>query len=399
VAGIIPVSGDKKTILVFEMDYSAYHLTFIRRGIERLFDETDGGVVFTPLGVNDLQHLHGPEVLKRLAVIGMLRSQEARDFFIERNIPCLNLEETEGRELGFDVRFEGEGTIAAKCFLEEMNLGNLAFVGNEGGISHQRRLREFQRVASSRGLDVSTFNIPIPQVQKRFFDVSQTDIEDHYLGMKRFLEGLRKPVGVFCGNDNIALRIYYAAELMGIRVPEELAIIGIGSRDRVKEAWATAVSVVELDHQKLGQVGARLIYEYIDKNRRPKSVRLRPVGIRHSQTTFKWSVTDSMVRKALILIQENPSLGVVEICDHFGLSRSTVDARFHTATNVSLAKAIEIERFNLAKDLVKQKKYSFEAIASLAGYSNSRAMRRSFTRFTRMSPQQFRELSLKERGL
>ena len=50
---------------------------------------------------------------------------------------------------------------------------------------------------------------------------------------------------------------------MGIRVPEELAILAIGSPDRSKDPWAHVSSIVQLDHHQLGYTAARLLDEFL----------------------------------------------------------------------------------------------------------------------------------------
>lgn len=389
------IKGPEK-LLIFDCDYSSYHLGFIRAGVQSYFDQGRRTLSYVHFGINDLFEFFGPPVFERLVSIGCFRNQEALDFFESRNIPCLNLYEGDHEApLGFNVHFEGEGGTAARHFIEEMGLSHLAFVGLSSGIKHSRRLREFTWEAEKRGIQVEAMEIPITPVQRRFYEFPPDEVYSNGERMRRFLTGLRKPVGIFCTDDNIALKCYYAAEILGFKVPDEIAILGVGSKDNSKELWARAVSVVQLDHQKLGYAGAKLLDEFIATGKAPKSIRLKPNGIIHSQTTFHRSVADPVVRKAIVLIQQDLSLTVTSVCDRLELSRTTLDSHFRESANMSLAKAIEIERFNRAMQLIKSRDFNFEAIAALSGYANARTMRRSFQRFTRMTPQQFREMSLK----
>lgn len=387
-----PLAGDER-LLVFESDFSSYHLAFVRAGIERYFERGARSVAYLQMGMADLLELLGPSVRQRLVIVGAIRSRKAIEYFAESGIPCLNLIESEqGPSAQFDVRIEGEGTVAARYFIEEAKCEHLGFIGLTHAISHRRRFREFFNEAALRRVEVHAIRLLTSDTQKHFWDVPEVQWSGYHDEVRLFLERLPKPAGIFCANDGIALRVFYLAEMMGIRVPKELAILGIGSRDNAKLQWAHVVSVVQLDHQALGYAAARLMDEYIATGKAPKSVRLPPRGISHSQTTYRRTVADPLVSKALMTIQRNPGIDVLALCEEFDLPRAALDLRFRRVTNMTVAKAIEVERFTLAKDFIRRKGYSLETVASLAGYPNRRGMRRSFYRFTRMSPQQFRDL-------
>lgn len=389
----LPIGDDEK-LLVFECDFSSYHVAFIRAGIGRYFASGSHALSYIQLSVLGSVELFGPSVLERMAVIGLVHERKTIDFLLENGVPFLSLEESAESGLGAEISFKGEGTMAAEYFIEEANCEHLGFIGDHhAAVGHRRRLQELSRVAESRGVSVEPLHLlsdhpplPIgpPLLEKA---VRRKD------ALRSFLSRIRKPAGILCGNDMIAMRVYYTAEVMGIRVPEELVILGVGSRERFKDPWAHVPSVVQLDHELLGYTAAKLMDQHISTGEVPGPVVLSPSGICHGQTTFRRMVGDSLVMDALKMIQKDPSLDVLAVCEQSGLSRKALDIRFQRATNMTLAKAIEMERFNQAKHLIRQKQFSLDAIASMAGYPSRKGMRRSFYRFARMSPREFRNLS------
>lgn len=389
----LPAREDGR-IVVFEADFSSYHLAYVRSGVGRYFSGGQRSASFLQLTSTELIELYGPDVMKRMSVIGYLRDPRSAAFFHRHNIPCLNLNEQElPLGLGFTVQIRGEGETAADYFVGEANLNSLGFIGNSHTLGHARRLREFSSRAAKHGLEVETVMLKTTFATGDQWDIQISAIEERRGLFRSFLSRLRKPAGVFCGDDRIAIRLFYTAQLMGIRVPEELAILAIGSPDRSKDPWAHVSSIVQLDHHQLGYTAARLLDEYLTTGNKPETVVLAPSGICHSQTTFRRTVGDSVVRQALMHIQKDPSVDVPTICKRLNLSRQTMDMRFRRASNTTLAKAIEIERFIQAKRLIMNPNYSLDAIAAIAGYPNRRSMRRSFYRFTQMSPQEFRNLN------
>lgn len=395
----IDLNRDTK-ILVFCTDFNAYHLKTIRAGIQDYFEGSHEGMAYLHLDITELYSLFGDSIKDRLYVIGMLRSPDACKYFQKAKIPCLNLQEgVQDTALGFKVGIEGEGREAARYFIREMNLENLGFIGGDKIANHDRRMDEFVKEARKYPkVRIDLCQLPMQPQQLPFYALSSDEVlsnETRRLkdySLKNFLQKTRKPVGLFCANDRMALNLYYISELLGFSVPDEVAILGITGRPETREEWCNAVSAVQLDHHALGYAAASAMHVYACQGKIPGSIRLEANGISHSQTTTRRHVNDYLIRRAMVIIQDNPEISVGELATQLKVTRRVLDARFQRSSNITTARAIEIERFSIAKGLLREKSYNLESIAALAGYPNSRVMRNSFYRFTRMGPQQFREL-------
>lgn len=70
----------------------------------------------------------------------------------------------------------------------------------------------------------------------------------------------RRPTAVFCANDLLALGVLRAALAAGLRVPDDLAIIGYDDIDFAAAA-ATPLSSVRQPRQELGRSAARLVID------------------------------------------------------------------------------------------------------------------------------------------
>lgn len=379
----------KRKFIVFGTDVSGYHLSYIWEGIARHFAHGDHSVEFFPLGITHLESLL-PREKWEAGVIGVYDSEVSRDYLRERGIPFLDLC---GRnnipETGFTVGFRGEGRRAAQFFIEDLGLRNLAFFGSTLSPSHDRRLDEFREVAASHGIEVQGLvHERVPMA--RFFEL---DAQYMGLGMhavSALMQTIPKPAGIFCANDELALILRFQAELVGIAVPRELSIVGVGSLHRASGGAHEFVSVVQLDHQKMGEVSARLMESFLVSGQVPESVYLRPDNIIHRYTTLRRSVKDSLVRQARDLIQKEPGIPIAELCRELGVARRTLEVHFRAAEGSSVGKVIDQERFQRAQHLLKNFGYSIETVASLAGYASSRNMLRSFHRWIRQGPTEYR---------
>jgi LacI family transcriptional regulator len=92
--------------------------------------------------------------------------------------------------------------------------------------------------------------------------------QDHtgYQAMKRLLEVTPVPDGVFCYNDPVAIGAMKAILEAGLRVPDDVAVVGAGN---VHYSDALAVPLTTID-QKTCEIGARaaeLLLEQIGSKR------------------------------------------------------------------------------------------------------------------------------------
>lgn len=101
-------------------------------------------------------------------------------------------------------------------------------------------------------------------------------IRDGQAAAERLLEG-RRPTGVLCGNDMIAFGAYRAFVAAGLRVPEDVAIIGYDDIDVAKD-WIVPMSTIRQPIDELGTIAARLMIDHSsgDPDHVHEQVVLRP---------------------------------------------------------------------------------------------------------------------------
>lgn len=383
--------------LIFEQDSNSYHCRSIHEGIRRYFSEKDREITFINVGFPELEYLIGSHSNESLAILCWLDFEHNVSQIQALGVPYLNLRESSNMSnLGLQIQFEGEGEMAAEFFIEEMGYESLIFVGIAGKFSHQRRFREFQRATEQRHLSLKTYWIhPRDFKFKRGpFNFDRKQMEERYVEFAQLLKSIHQPAGIFCADERIALNLYHYAQHLGIRVPEEVSILGVGSRQRAEAGGTQAISVVQMDHVQQGYFAAQLMEHALTRKDSNKSVTLHSDGIIHRGTTTRRAYSDALVRRVYELIDQDRSITVTELCRRLNASRRTLESRFRTVTNLGIAKAIDYERFHHAKQLLKSHRYSHQAIAGLAGYRNHKQMIRSFGRFAQMSPKQYAQAYL-----
>lgn len=383
------MSHERQCFLVFSSDVFCYHVAYIQEGIAQYLSKGTHKASFFPLGIEQLEVLFDAGDYQ-VGAIGLFDGEHSQAFFRERGIPFLNLGiENRQPEIGFTLRYDGEGRKAAQFFIEDLGLQHLGYYGMTTIQSHERRCHEFQEGAQVHGLEVSVL-IEDRTPLERFFEKSASVSKRNMGALADLLKSLPKPAGIFCANDQMALVTKVQAGILGISVPDELSILGVGSLHRASGGWQEQVSVVQLDHHKLGFESARLMEEYLLTGTVPKSVYLKPDNIIHRYTTLRRSLSDSLTREAIARIQDDPSLSILQLCRSLNVSRRTLEVHFRMAGARSIGKTIEQERFNRARELLKNFRSSVECVADMSGYPDTGSMRRSFNRCLGMSPTDYR---------
>lgn len=388
-----PISDRLGPTIAFEKDVYPYHVALIEEGIREYFQSGGRSVAMLPFSFGDLDDLCLSHIIGQLVVIGWFQSEDALTCLEKKRVRFLNLQECPRMSnTGVDLRFEGEGRLAVDFFVKELALEHLAFIGYEHTVSSLRRHAEFSDQAAAYGLSVESC------IEKAKVDMATTvtfykrDVSSskkRSAQLRELLSGIRKPAGIFCTNDALAFQATYYARQMGFSIPGEICILGVGGNHRAEVDGVHSMSIVLLDHLRQGYVAAELMEDYLI-NGRESRVRLKPNGILHRGTTIRRRIRDSLISKALVMVQQYDKMTIAALCKALNVSRRTLETRCRMATNMTIAKVIDYERFSRAKTLMGSfQQYNKESIASLAGYSSRDQMRRSFQRFARMSPSQY----------
>ena len=161
-------------------------------------------------------------------------------------------------ELGIPVATVGEPTPHTRSFclddaaageqaaehLVQLGHTDLLHIASETEVqpfdasSSDRRKRAFEAVSARHGLRMR----PVQTVA--------TTLEGAHAVALRILERPDRPTGIVAGTDEVALGVMLAAHQLGIRVPEELSVIGI---DDVPAATAFGLTTIRQDPARHGE--------------------------------------------------------------------------------------------------------------------------------------------------
>ena len=234
--------------------------------------------------------------------------------------------------------------------------------------------------------------------------VAEDEISEHardnlrlvsnWLGKK--LKAAPKPLAVLAYDDADASRVLAAALDVGLSVPEDVAVLGIGGDALICENQPVPLSSVEHDQERTGYEGAELLDKLMKtgpaKHKAQSAVLIPPTGITTRASTDRMAVSSPILRKALAFIKENLShpIGIGQIAERIGTSRATLDLLFKSEMDRSAGQEILRQRIALAKSLLANEELSIAQIAAECGFCNQAYLTNVFRTATGVTPKAWR---------
>lgn len=84
---------------------------------------------------------------------------------------------------------------------------------------------------------------------------------------EEFLALPKPPTAIFCGNDQIAMGVYEVLKARGIKIPEEMGVIGFDNEEFIAENLSPGLSTMALPHFKMGQLAVEyLLNPHLQQN-------------------------------------------------------------------------------------------------------------------------------------
>jgi LacI family transcriptional regulator len=79
-----------------------------------------------------------------------------------------------------------------------------------------------------------------------------SDTEGGLQTARKLLSATERPTALFCFNDRMAMGAYHAAAELGLRIPEDLSVVGFDNQELIAEGLRPALTTVALPHYEMG---------------------------------------------------------------------------------------------------------------------------------------------------
>ncbi len=280
------------------------------------------------------------------------------------------------------------GQMGAKYFLER-GFRNFAFYGFKGIVWSEERLEGFIDEIERAGYGDS------------ISEYQNTDIDDIWFydtdSLMGWLRELPKPVGVMACDDNQGRHIIEACGHCGIKIPEEVAVLGVDNDEIVCTLSNPPLSSIGQSVERGGYDAAALIERMIDN---PEGqfgdVVVEPTGVVTRQSTDVYASDDAYISVVLKHIHGNSDtrMSVDDVVGLVPLSRRLLETRFKNVTGLSVySYMLKVRIDKLAQRLLTSDETIIE-IALEMGFPDYKNISRQFKNIKGCTPSRYREMAL-----
>lgn len=151
-------------------------------------------------------------------------------------------------------------TQSALQYLLELGHKNIGFIGGVETDMYGNRFKDlrqdvFETFLNEKGI-----------YKEEFVKIGGYNPKDGYLIMKELLSGDQRPTAVFVANDSIAVGCYKAAYELGVRIPDDLSIVGFNDVSSA-QYMVPPLTTIKLYTEVMGETAVELLLERIASKR------------------------------------------------------------------------------------------------------------------------------------
>ena len=278
------------------------------------------------------------------------------------------------------------GRIAARHFL---SLGNFRAYGyipaaqstDEWSVSRETGFRD---ELLRNHVDALTF----PQSANSGTEASRQALTE-------WLRNLPKPAAVLASWDYPAMQVLEICRAEKIRVPHDIAVLGVDNDPMICDATTPPLSSIPFDYEKEGYESAAALDTLLEKPARcekPVTVACLPLSVFPRESASRPAPASDLLKRALRYIAKNAAKGIStrDVATALGVSQSLLSLRFREYANYSVMDAILDARLKKVCDLLSSTNRSIQDITVAAGFRNANYLKDIFRRRFKMTMSDYR---------
>jgi LacI family transcriptional regulator len=307
---------------------------------------------------------------------------------LEGKLPAVLLLEDQTRDgvASAVVDDDAVGVEAARHLLDR-GLTTFGVYGLGGHAFAVARADGFRRTIEAAGHRVTPWD-------DRTGRLMPTDPIDWYDNCAAWLARMpRGATGIFCGCDGWGVRLSEVLMELGLRAPDDYALVGADNDEFTCERIIPPLSSVVTPWGRLGSEAARLAAGLIDGKPPPRQpVVIAPTHVFTRQSSDTIAVHDPEVAAAMRYIRASVGkrIDVPDVLDRVATNRRTLERRFRALIGRSIMQEVRRVRIEQSKRLLSATDLSIDEVAHLSGFSSPKKLADAFRRATGATPSGYR---------
>ncbi|MEX2092520.1 MAG: DNA-binding transcriptional regulator [Pirellulales bacterium] len=279
---------------------------------------------------------------------------------------------------------EGAARLAAEHLLAR-GFRNFAYVGIWDRGWSERRESAFCSAIRTAGFEPSVY--PTPRSSK------DRGWESEQALLAQWIRELPKPVGIMACNDDRGRGVLEACRSADVRVPEDVAVIGVDDDELFCELSDPPLSSVALNAEHGGYRAAHLLDQLMRKriNTQQRLI-VEPTQVVSRRSTEINAIDDRAVGMAIDFIHRNRARNftVSDVAADVGVSRRNLEVKFRRTTGKTILSEIQRIRLDHAKRMLRDTDLPIPQIAESSGYNSASYLTQVFRKEVGITPAKYR---------
>jgi len=278
------------------------------------------------------------------------------------------------------------GRKAAEFFFIK-GFTNFAYYGYENVVWSDERGQGFKQYLLENGIGESHIHEFCKQSLDDLWYYESQPLMD-------WLSSLPKPVALFACDDTRANKIIEQCNTISLRVPIDVAVLGVDNDDVTCQLSYPELSSMELDIEKAGYETAELIMRLKrDAGQKPYDIMVHDTAIIERTSTDIFATTNAHVLKALWYIHMNIThpMNVDNVVSQVPVSRRLLEQVFRQETGMSIYEYIMKLRMDKFAQMLLTIDEPIDILAVRIGLSDSKNLSRQFKTYKGMTPLEYKK--------
>ncbi len=211
--------------------------------------------------------------------------------------------------------------------------------------------------------------------------------------LAQWLRALPKPVGVMTCYDIRGQQVLDVSRAQGLRVPDDVAVIGQHNDELLCELCDPPLSSVIPNARRAGYEAAELLTRQLRGRRlAPRILEIPPIGVATRHSTDIMALDDPQLAAAARFIRANAchGIGVPDVLRAVPMSRTLLERRFQERLGRTPHEQIIRCRQEEAKRLLATTDLTLAQIAERTGYNNPEYFSAAFKQAQGLAPGAYR---------
>ncbi|MBK8947171.1 MAG: DNA-binding transcriptional regulator [Ignavibacteriae bacterium] len=323
----------------------------------------------------------------------IMRNSLIKKELMDMNLPTILALHDSKRPVNMPAICTNSASISSLAAEHLMNTGlkNFAYCGFDDIEWSNDRKNYFKKIIEESGFNIYLYNKSI--------STKQSSWQSEQSQMRKWILSLPKPIGIMACNDDRGQQVLEICKSLNIKVPEDIAVVGVDNDALICDLSDPPLSSVCLNTEQAGYAAAEQLDQMMNgKQKNYDDIIVLGTHVVQRQSTELLAVEDKDVVEAVRFIRNNAKnkIQIKDVVHQTCLGRRSLENRFKKTLHRTISQEIRRVRTEMMKRMLLETNLSISEITSMFDFTGIEHIARYFRKENGLSLIQFRKLLQKK---